>query len=123
MKHMWSEEEIQELIEEQGGSSGSGGSEVHLYRHVINIDSPKGSFVIENDNNTPFTFSTLCDFLVANQNTNFRQLYPFVGIISSPKDYAIGLYASKYVLYSITSADGITTEIYSIRGDIVTQIF
>ena len=26
MKHMWSEEEIQSLIEEQGGSGGSGGS-------------------------------------------------------------------------------------------------
>ena len=32
MKHMWSEEEIQELISEQGGSVGS---EVHLYKHSI----------------------------------------------------------------------------------------
>ena len=31
MKHMWSEEEIQELISEQGGS---GGSE---YLHIISI--------------------------------------------------------------------------------------
>ena len=37
MKHMWSEEEIQELISEQGGSGGSGGSEVHLYRHSISL--------------------------------------------------------------------------------------
>ena len=34
MKHMWSEEEIQELISEQGGSGGGG---VHLYEHKLYI--------------------------------------------------------------------------------------
>ena len=43
MKHMWSEEEIQSLIEEQGGS---GESEVHLYRHSISLKGRNADFEI-----------------------------------------------------------------------------
>ena len=47
MKHMWSEEEIQELISEQGGSGGGGESEAHLYRHSISLKGRNANFEIQ----------------------------------------------------------------------------
>ena len=46
MKHMWSEEEIQELISEQGGSGGGGGSEVHLYKHSIRLQGRNAGYEV-----------------------------------------------------------------------------
>ena len=64
MKHMWSEEEIQELISEQGGS---GGSE-KLYHHNITISgkvgyAPNCYFDINTRDNTPFTTSLICKYI------------------------------------------------------------
>ena len=65
MKHMWSEEEIQELIDEQGGSSGS---EVHLYMHFINGNQNE-NFTLYTSDNTPFTTSTVKQYISENINT------------------------------------------------------
>ena len=66
MKHMWSEEEIQSLIEEQGGS---GGSEVHLYAHYINMQISSAqhtNLAIYKNDNTAFTADTLLEWLKTN---------------------------------------------------------
>ena len=67
MKHMWSEEEIQDLIEEQASSGGSGGSE-KLYHHDIMIVgkvgyAPTCYFDIYTRDNTPFTTSLICQYI------------------------------------------------------------
>lgn len=65
MKHMWSEEEIASLIEEQ--SSGK----VHLYRHRILeklVDSFILEFVIIDTNETAYTETTLLSFLEENSS-------------------------------------------------------
>ena len=61
MKHMWSEEEIQDLIEEQGGS---GGSEVHLYGHYISAKAVANiNLTIYSSSNIPFQADTLKTWL------------------------------------------------------------
>ena len=105
-----------------------GGSEVHLYRHVIQISGTvRGSVLIENDTNTPFTFSTLVEFLVAGDFINFRKLYPFAAVGSSGanKFYSIGLYtvSGSSTIWSINSASGNTIDIKDINEDKITQIF
>ena len=107
---------------------GSGGSEVHLYRHVIQISGTvRGSVLIENDTNTPFTFSTLVEFLVAGDFINFRKLYPFAAVGSSGtnKFYSIGLYtvSGSSTIWSINTVGGNTIDIKDINEDKVTQIF
>ena len=61
MKHMWSEEEIQELISEQGGSGG--GSVVsYKYLHSIQltvVDLGVLTFFIKNNDSNPFTKQSL----------------------------------------------------------------
>ena len=95
MKHMWSEEELQALIEEQGGSSVvanptlsgdeatlngveidstkykvGGGSEVHLYKHYITITFTNYDFLSEllTPTNTAFTKDTLREFMFNDGN-------------------------------------------------------
>ena len=65
MKHMWSEEELQALIEEQGGSGGSSGSEVHLYIHSI-LGDKNERFILYTNDNTPFTTSTVKEYIANN---------------------------------------------------------
>ena len=72
MKHMWSEEEIQELIAEQGGS---GGSE-KLYHHNIMIQgtvgyAPTCYFDVYTRDNTPFTTSLICEYI-----STYGRIYP-----------------------------------------------
>ena len=62
MKHMWSEEEIQELISEQGGSGGSGGGGGSEYLHSIKltvVDLGNLTFSIKNNDSKPFTKQSL----------------------------------------------------------------
>ena len=66
MKHMWSEEELQALIEEQGGS---GESEVHLYAHYINMQISSAqhtNLAIYTNDKTAFTADTLLEWLKTN---------------------------------------------------------
>ena len=64
MKHMWSEEEIQELISEQGGSGGGGESEVHLYCHYISAEAVANiNLTIYSSSNIPFQADTLKTWL------------------------------------------------------------
>ena len=62
MKHMWSEEELQALIEEQGGS---GGSEMHLYMHSI-LGTESERFILYTNDNTPFTTSSVKEYIANN---------------------------------------------------------
>ena len=106
----------------------SDGSEVHLYRHVIQISGTvRGSVLIENDTNTPFTFSTLVEFLVAGDFITFRKLYPFAAIGGSGtnKFYSIGLYtvSGSSAIWSINTFGGNTIDITHIDEDKVTKIF
>ena len=107
----------------------SGGSEVHLYRHVICIESiVRGSVLIENDTNTPFTFSTLVEFLVAGDFITFRKLYPFSGAggANSSKRYcSSGLYTASgsSAIWTTLDFSGNTVEITSINEDRVSKIF
>ena len=78
MKQMWSEEEIQELISEQGGS---GGSEVHLYQHNIYLNSVftdnrtfSCSFISKSE--TPFNVTNFLDFILNNGFDYNTKLYP-----------------------------------------------
>ena len=61
MKHMWSEEEIQALVEEQGG-----GSEVHLYQHIVKLQFTIRSF-------GPTTYSSFT--IVTNNSESINETY------------------------------------------------
>ena len=90
MKHMWSEEEIQELISEQGGS---GGSEVHLYEHHIYTKSQGNSyvlFIIYSNNNIPFTPDKIKQWLIDNNFTGTYIYYPASGYFATG-DVIIGI--------------------------------
>ena len=67
MKHMWSEEEIQELIGEQGGSGGSGVSYKYLHSIELNVvDLGVLTFPIKNNDSNPFTKQSLNRWLGEN---------------------------------------------------------
>ena len=80
MKHMWSEEELQALIEEQGGSGGK------LYLHMIELslsgDSKYSGVYLElySSFSSPFTYEELfsenvnnipCTTTMANNNSGY----------------------------------------------------
>ena len=111
MKHMWSEEEIQALIEDQ---SGSGGSE---YLHIISIAFKEiGGFClnIKTNTNTPFNCETLISYLKALGYISMNQIMPCapyrVGNNSSNQKFAAtGVYCKDNVYLGITQmrvADG-----------------
>ena len=135
MKHMWSEEEIQELISEQGGSGG--GSE---YLHIISISYPEaGGFClnIKTNTNTPFTCKTLISYLKALGYTSMTQTMPcapyrvstdsaeqkwmVVGVFCSDSIY-LGISQAKVSNGNLYISNGNTTKDYPSFTDTVTEV-
>ena len=134
MKHMWSEEEIQELIGEQGGS---GGSE---YLHIISITYPEaGGFClnIKTNTNTPFTCKTLIAYLKALGYTNMAKAMPcspyrigtdaaehkwmVVGVFCESSIY-LGISQVKVSNGNLYISNGSTTQDYPNFTDTVTEV-
>ena len=76
MKHMWSEEELQELIAEQGGS---GGSEVHLYKHSISFQISTYKLFLEDIYNNSSSSLTINNeiFTAISNSSNKLMCYCF----------------------------------------------
>ena len=113
MKHMWSEEELQSLIEEQGGS---GGSEVHLYRHHINICGMNQNldnmqlyvaFGIYLPYNTPLTYNEVREWLYNNGFSNKNNILSVISNESTnetsgtDKHMIIGIYSDNSFIYNV----------------------
>ena len=124
MKHMWSEEEIQELIEEQGGS---GGSEAHLYIHSI-LGNQSERFILYTSDNIPFTTSTVKEYIAENiskvsitgtyNNNNNEYFWHSLSVNgSSLSTTKIGFYNNNGVFTKYSQFD------FTLSADKVTQIF
>ena len=119
MKHMWSEEEIQELIAEQGGS---GGGEVHLYRHSINLmgrNQGKEALAVQVrfdillSTNTAFTYEDVRIWLMNNLYDNKERFLPvqsgeIIDVLPNVSWHTItGLYGDKdYINVMIQYVNG-----------------
>ena len=72
MKHMWSEEELQAFIEEQGGEGEK------IYNHKLNITAGIGSFIeslnleIINKSNTPLTYNDLATYFPSSYTAKYN---------------------------------------------------
>ena len=137
MKHMWSEEEIQTLIEEQGGSGGSGGK---LYLHIISIIYKEaGGFClnIKTNTNTPFTCETLISYLKALGYTSIMQIMPCAPFrigtdLNEKKWMVVGVFCYESVYLGIIDvtvsngnlyiSNGSTTKDYPSFTDTVTEV-
>ena len=125
MKHMWSEEEIQTLIEEQGG--GSGGSEAHLYIHSI-LGEQNERFILYTNDNMPFTTSKVKEYIAENIskvgitgtyiNNNIEYFWHSLSVSgSSLSATKIGFYNNNGVFAKYSQFD------FTLKIDKVTQIF
>ena len=107
MKHMWSEEEIQELIAEQGGS---GGSEVHLYGHYISATAGSNSNInlaIYSNSNIPFKTDTLKKWI---QDNGFS--------VASDKSYlASGYYLNGRIVIGVGVRSSMLEVLYMYVND------
>ena len=133
MKHMWSEEEIQDLIEEQGGS---GGSEVHLYVHTIWIykaDIAYISFNIYNTSQNALNATNTLDYLLQNTDNNNNLECNGNVVYNNVMYSALGVYVASSnpniisVIYNRgdinTTANANISSRYNLFKDVVTQIF
>ena len=134
MKHMWSEEEIQDLIAEQGG----GGEK--LYLHIISISYKEaGGFClnIKTNTNTPFTCETLISYLKALGYTSINKIMPCapyrVGTDSSEhkwmvvgvfcfSDRDLGISQARLANGDLFISEGNTTKNYPSFTDTVTEV-
>lgn len=126
MKHMWSEEEIQALIESQGGGEGGGGK---LYQHVCHItdDSELDIYCLEiiTRDNTPLTLSNLVNILknryTASESEDFHVI-PTRDIIYVARAY---IFASKIRIRKSTVSDitnFVNFDITKLKDDIISEI-
>ena len=127
MRHMWSEEELQALIEEQGGSGGSGGSEVHLFVHSI-LGEQNERFILYTNDSTPFTTSTVKEYIANNivkvsitgsyNNNNYEYFWHSLGVSGSSLSITkIGFYNNNGVFSKYSQHE------FTLRTDNVSQIF
>ena len=145
MKHMWSEEEIQSLIEEQSG--GGGGSEVHLYRHSISLKGRNINFEISPvevrfdillSTNIALTYEDVRIWLLNNRyDNNDRFLSVQSGRVKNPitnisRHMIIGLYGDgRYIWFMLQYINGENVGMIEISffnedkscEDVITQIF
>ena len=120
MKHMWSEEEIQGLISEQGGSGGG-----KLYLHIISIAYPEvGGFCIniKTNTNTPFTCETLISYLKALGYTSRSQTMPCapyrVGTDAAEhKNMAVGVFCDNSIYLGVSQATISNGDLYILNGN------
>ena len=133
MKHMWSEEEIQELISEQGGSGGGGESEAHLYRHSISFQVSTYKLFLEDIYNNSSSSLTINNeiFTAINHSSNKLMCYCFNSNTTKNKITHIGhlfLGAGK-VKVIIQEYNGSVEETFTVPdppssfNDTITQIF